>query len=153
MEGFLFFESAVIATTLIGEPMLVVCALLVSLIVYTRQLTDDVFFIFCGAFCVTVIAKWEDWKTKRDETQYWKNVLEAIGLVTLSCFVLPMLIPYETIRILGMVDIYRRITNKVEPFVLIVTLHILSLLGYSPLSTLVVFTCLVVIYMYIKKRK
>jgi hypothetical protein len=160
MEGLLFFEASVVATTLIGEPMWVICALGTLSVIFAKRLTDELFFIFCGALCVTMLAKWFDWKTKRDETLYWMNILEAIALLTYTCFVFPKIgISLGEVARLGrvglMIWVYKASTERFEPSILISVLYLLSCFGFDPLATVVFYTFAVflLISLYLKIKR
>jgi len=126
MEGLLYFEASVIATTLTGEPNVAVVSLMFAKLAYSRVLDDSLFMIFFGALCVTLVAKLFDWKTKRDNLLL--NCLESASVTIFSCIVLPKLGINEDLRHWVLCGVYVLVTERAEPSIILIGLHILDII-------------------------
>jgi hypothetical protein len=126
MEGLLYFEASVVATTLTGEPNVVVACMVLAKLAYSRVLDDSLFMIFFGALCVTLVAKLFDWKTKTDNPL--SNCLEAASVTIFSCILLPRLGINEDIRHWVLCGVYVLVTQKAEPSIILIGLYILNIL-------------------------
>lgn len=152
----LLFEASAIAPTLVGEPMLVVLAGVVSQILfpYTNEsvlLGERLFFIFFGALWIALCANAFKWKTKGKNLIY--NFLEAFSVIGFTCFFLPRY-THQAVRLGGALVLYVLVTQKVVPSIIILLFHsliyIALLYEIIPLVLLVyvTFFLLVVAWVY-----
>ena len=135
----LLFEASAVATTLVGEPMLVVLAGIVSQILFPyKDRSERLFFIFFGALWIALCANAFKWKTKGKNLIY--NSLEAFSVTVFTCFLLPQYIS-QAVRLGGALVLYVIITQKVVPSIIILLFH--SLMYISLIYTIVPLVLLV----------
>lgn len=91
------------ATALVGEPAWVVAALGSITLLVAGRATDDLFFVFFGAVCASILAHLYQYKTKTQDAI--ANCLEAATMVFCTCVVLPRYASPE-VRAAGTIFLY-----------------------------------------------
>lgn len=150
----LLFEASAIATTLVGEPMLVVLAGVVSQILFPcEDISERLFFIFFGALWIALCANAFKWKTKGKNLIY--NFLEAFRVIVFTCFFLPRY-THQAVRLGGALVLYVLVSQKVVPSIIILLFHSLMYIALLyeiiPLVLLVYVTFILLVVAWVYDR-
>jgi len=147
--GLFLFESALVATTLVAEPMIVLFVWIGSYLALIKRADDEIFFIFCGALCATLFGKNLNWKPKSEDTI--RNLLEAFILTFLTLYVMPVLGADGFVRTAGACALYFFATQKWEIPALILFLFV-AFQFEDPLGVVILTTSLLGLIFYVKNK-
>jgi hypothetical protein len=146
--GLLLFESSLVATILLGEPVISIFCLIGAQLALTRVLDDNIFFIFLGALCATLFAKQLEWKTKTDQISH--NIGEALLVLIPTTILFPFFIP-PFVRLLGSCVLYFIVLQNWQIPLLIIFVNLFEKAG-DPLAFITIITCILSVFFYITNK-